>query len=463
MGARKWSVTARHLAVGCLLAILLTVLSVALLRHWRYGGLSRPFLIHGGSMAPSLKGEHFTEACLDCQFPVHVAVDLLADPQWLTCPNCGYRKTPLDGSKRQPGERVWIDRWARSLNRLRRWDPVAFHHRFSDESSSQHRQLAVKRVIGLPGEQIEIASGEIYANGTLVRKSMEQFRDMAILLFDTYYRPGETKEIPDRFQPVGQGSRWQRLATGYQFEDPRVTDSTSPPQSSSELDQLLYQHWACMAHQVPWKDRTATSRIVDHYPYNHGLSRGQLLPVSDLLFKCSLTIGDNGLLIISLFSEGDCFEVWFDLNTERYELRRNADSIASGAFLHGLKRTSYELEFAVVDHQVILVVNGRSWLRQPFSPGDATEAVALPALNAEHPLMIAARDLELQIHRMRLYRDIYWTGSSHTAQKWQAKGRLQPNEYLLLGDNVPVSDDCRQWGQGILRKAILGKVIENKR
>ena len=414
-------------------------------------------------MAPALKGSHFNQPCLDCKFPIHVAVDLLSNPQWLTCPNCGYRENRLDESKRQPGERVWIDHWAKVFNRLERWDSVAFHHRFDQESGSRRSRLAVKRVIGLPGEQIGVRGGEIYADGILVRKSMDQFREMAILLFDTYYRPELTKGIPDRFEPVGSRSYWKRLATGYQFEDPKRRTSTSQPRSLSELDQLLYQHWACMVNQVPQKARSANSLVLDHYCYNHGLSRGQLLPVKDLLFKCSLTPGDRGLLTFSLFSGGDCFEMWLDFDAERFELRRNTNSIVSGKFLHGLKRKSLDLEFAVVDQQVMFVINGRTWLRHLFSAGKVTKDATVAGLDAEHPLMIAAEHLEVQVHRIQLYRDIYWSGPAHTEQEWRTTSRLHPNEYLLVGDNVPVSEDCRHWGRGIMREAILGKVLRNRR
>jgi signal peptidase I len=463
MGVRKCSSRERYVAFGSLLAILLTVLSLAALRHWRYDGLTRPFLIHGSSMAPALKGGHLSQRCRDCAFPFHVAVDLLSDPQRLTCPNCGYRENPLEESQRTGGERVWIDRWKRSFNRLERWDMVAFHHRFGEESNREGSKLAVKRIIGLPGEQIELRGGEIYANGTVVRKSMEQFRAMGILLFDTYYRPSLTKEIPDRFQPVGSRSHWKRLATGYQFDAPQGTASKSRPRVSSELDQLLYHHWACMPDQVPRKARTAASPVADHYCYNHGLSRGQLLSVSDLLFKCSLTSRGRGILAVSLFSGADRFEIWLDLDAKKYELRRGRDTVVSAQFHQGLKPKPLELEFAIVDHQVIFVVNGRTWLRQPFVPADTTKTATLTEINAEHPLMIAAQGLEIQIHRMQLYRDIYWAGPFHHGEKWQTKRHLQQNEYFLVGDNVPVSEDCRHWGEGILSKAILGKVLLNKR
>jgi hypothetical protein len=185
--------------------------------------------------------------------------------------------------------------------------------------------------------------------------------------------------------------------------------------------------------------------------------------VKDLLFKCSLTPGDRGLLTFSLFSDEDCFEMRLDFDAERFELRRNTDSIVSGKFIRGLKRRSLELEFAVVDQQVMFVVNGRTWVRHLFSAGNVTKEATLTELDAEHPLMIAADHLEVQVHRIQLYRDIYWSGPAHTEQEWRTTSRLHANEYLLVGDNVPVSEDCRHWGRGIMREEILGKVLRNRR
>jgi len=414
-------------------------------------------------MAPTLNGEHFSQSCRDCQFPFNVATDLLSDPQLLTCPNCGYSKNLLEGSQRRGGERVWIDRWKNPLNRFDRWDTVAFHHRTRQESHEPGNQLAVKRIIGLPGEQIALSDGEIYANGILVRKSLKQFRQMAILLFDTYYRPRLTQDLPDRFQPVGSQSHWQRLATGYQFDAAQGTTNKSMSRSSNELDQLLYHHWACMPDQVPSRARSAPFPVTDHYCYNHGLSRGQLSFVHDLLFQCSLTLRGRGILALSLFSDGDLFEVWLDFAAKKYELRREQRIVASGRFQQQLKSIPVELEFAIVDQQAILAVNRRTWFRQSLVPTEMTDTTTLVKSNAEHPLMIAAEGLEIQIHRMQLYRDIYWAGPLHSSEKWKLEGHLQPNEYFLVGDNVPVSEDCRDWGRGIKNQTILGKVLRERR
>ena len=492
MSARKSDtvcpVSAKCLGVVFLLLTTLVVLSAAMLRYCRYDGLIRPFRIKGASMAPSLTGEHLSNTCQDCRFSIRYAADSLAAPEWLTCPNCGYRKTPDHLKKRQLGERVLVDRWAKYVSGIKRWEPVAFHRLTTSDTGGRWQQLVVKRVAGLPGEKISFSSGEIYADGVLQSKSLAQFRELAVLLFDTYYRPHKTRNMMDRFQPVNEQSRWQRLASGYRFDSsqqprhwqsqdlptdeettaaPRLpieTDPGSPAStenvlSSADLDQLLYHHWACMANQVPWKARTAISPIEDHYPYNQGLSRGELFQVDDLLFHISLMMKDSGLLVISLLSGEDIFELWLQTRNKSYELRRNTDSIAKGKFLHALDKTPHELEFAVVDHQIIFAVNGRVWCQQFFSEQDSPPPAVASALDSGHPAMIAARDIKLQIQRIRLYRDIYWAGPSHTSENWQFKRRLRPAEFFLVGDNVPVSEDSRHWGEGILRKAILGKVL----
>jgi signal peptidase I len=450
-------VISRYLAAGLLLVILLTVTCMAMLQQVRYAGLGRPIRIHGSSMAPSLLGEHLEMPCEDCTFPIRMAIDLLSEPEFLTCPNCGYEKNPREAAVRQPGERVLIDRWSRMISGLDRWQLVAFQKTVGDSPGARHTQLTVKRVIGRPGEEVSLQEGEIYIDGIMVRKSMQQFREMAVPLFDTYYRPRKTPGLVERFQSAEKTSRWQRLGTGYQFDD---TDEKKPDSASPEdLDQLVYQHWACMAEAVPARERTAVSPIYDHYTYNHGQSRGPLMQVHDLLFQGKMTMQNKGLLVVSLFSRGDIFEVALDTRRRLYELRRNSRALVRGRFYHDLDRGSHELEFAVVDRQMILAVNGKTWCRQSFIPGKKKSALSPTHLNPEHPLAVAARGLSLQVQRIRLSRDLHWIGPDHRPGPWKWHRLLKPREFFVMGDNVPISDDSRYEQLGISKQAIIGKIL----
>ena len=45
-----------------------------------------------------------------------------------------------------------------------------------------------------------------------------------------------------------------------------------------------------------------------------------------------------------------------------------------------------------------------------------------------------------------------------TDKPWSLGRKLGKDEYLLLGDNPPVSEDSRQWQAGVSREKILGRV-----
>lgn len=87
----------------------------------------------------------------------------------------------------------------------------------------------------------------------------------------------------------------------------------------------------------------------------------------------------------------------------------------------------------------------------------------------EPPIPAAAGDLAIGVCgltveevRWRLYRDVYyyWPGDETAASSERAV-TLGPNEYFVLGDNVPVSYDSRYEPLSRLPGgAILGRVID---
>src|SRR5208282_2909622 len=97
------------------------------------------------------------------------------------------------------GDRVLIDRTAFQVRRPRRWEVVAFHR------SGGGQDLLVKRVVGLPGENIQVIDGKIYANGQIRRKTLRQQRALRILVHDDDYA-GTTP----RWRPQDVGSNWTR-------------------------------------------------------------------------------------------------------------------------------------------------------------------------------------------------------------------------------------------------------------
>jgi signal peptidase I len=64
----------------------------------------------------------------------------------------------------ESSQRLVIDRTAFALRPPRRWEVVVFR------SPTDARQLCVKRVVGLPGETVSLAGGDVWINGQRIRK-----------------------------------------------------------------------------------------------------------------------------------------------------------------------------------------------------------------------------------------------------------------------------------------------------
>lgn len=68
----------------------------------------------------------------------------------------------------QPGEFLMVNKFAYQLTEIKRGDIVVFH--YPDDPTEDY----IKRVVGLPGETIEIHNGEVFINNHLIDESYIQ-------------------------------------------------------------------------------------------------------------------------------------------------------------------------------------------------------------------------------------------------------------------------------------------------
>lgn len=61
----------------------------------------------------------------------------------------------------EPESTVFVDRIVYNLKSTQRWDVIAF----SRTDAREDRDLLIRRVIGLPGEEVRISKGIVYING----------------------------------------------------------------------------------------------------------------------------------------------------------------------------------------------------------------------------------------------------------------------------------------------------------
>ncbi len=136
--------------------------------------LIEAFVIPTGSMAGGLHGEHFELTCACCgqqwayglqesESGGAIGINPKAvTPQNAICPNCNYPyASEFRGRKPQRvkisgGDRVLVMKYIYELRNPQPWDVVVF------KNPQNNRQNYIKRLIGRPGETIEIVHGDIF-------------------------------------------------------------------------------------------------------------------------------------------------------------------------------------------------------------------------------------------------------------------------------------------------------------
>ena len=114
------------------------------------------------SMEPTLYGPRWEPVCPRCGDHFIFSVDnptreKVVSLRFASCPVCGFSEVPLDPKEFRDGDRVRVSRRVPP----RRWEVVA---------RRSGGGLSVKRVAGLPGEEIELRRGTLYVNGQSVSK-----------------------------------------------------------------------------------------------------------------------------------------------------------------------------------------------------------------------------------------------------------------------------------------------------
>ena len=70
-------------------------------------------------------------------------------------------------------------------------------------------------------------------------------------------------------------------------------------------------------------------------------------------------------------------------------------------------------------------------------------------------------DLMVVLDELRVFRDVHYTSPRAPGRDWSMEKPLAADEFFLLGDNSPHSDDGRWWpaAGGLPRKMLVGRVF----
>lgn len=462
--------------------------------------LFKAFLIEGyvittGSMAPTLLGYHKQIVCPSCQVEFAVGVSNGKAPPHATCPNCDQTSIETAGLLSNDGDQVLVNKSAYSFRWPRRWEVSVFHN------PNNTSEAYVKRVVGLPGEQIQIRRGDVYVNGEIARKTLDIQRGLRILVHDHACQPPATETD---WQPRWTGDQpyWQPRGPGYAV-DTRA-DQTRP----AKLAWLTYRHWIrfggkqltrlplatwpantplpypsmepvrydaakgefiCRgAMTLETRDRLkdlSTERkfqsaveqlfteshiapLTDFYAYNRQIvGNGDSAVVRDIMLAVEVDFKTGQGEFLIEMSDGAGTYTW-SLDSEARQCRLSAgagEPVRTTDLPARFLTDNVKLEMSLIDRQVVCALDGKL----VFEPWELS--ITPPAKTApRRQVRLGADGIRLHVASLKLYRDIYYTAEGTSSERtWNLRKSRAANEFFVLGDNSPVSVDTRLWDPGI--------------
>ncbi len=466
---------------------------------------AQAFVIPTGSMAPTLMGRHKELTCPQCGFVYAVnASQEVEGPSYPrqvysgVCVNCRYQARGLTDAPSFKGDRILVMMFPYDLPFLpgssppERWDVVVF--RYPEEPEVSY----IKRLVGLPGETIRIAHGDIYvkrpgsANYRLERKPLKHQISMQMSVYDDRYRP---RALADR----DEWRRWQPTATGgWKMVDPKLSQYRVESAPEDQWVELRYRHlvpdpdqWEAIVADRPLNREPRSTLITDFYSYNTNLTAdnsnmvdepresrsawNQPHWVGDLTLSANVEVrSSKGEVRFELIKGGLQYQciVNVETGTARF-LRGDQTLLEHQSPIKGPGR--YQVDFANVDDRLTLWVNGRSIYESGFEY-ERGEEVPIPTAADLAPAGIAIRNGSVTVSDLVLKRDIYYTqypGVSdygpvfdnreprtptelfdflsdpaqfpNLARAGEQFYKLGEDRFLMLGDNSPCSKDSRGW------------------
>jgi type IV secretory pathway protease TraF len=391
--------------------------------------------IVGPSMWPGLLGQHAELLCHDCGNSYTVDAERVPVPDIVSCPHC--RRVSLSDSavKLFAGERVTLDHVALLRRGVQRFDVVAFEVPGGE-------QLAVKRVIGLPGERVAIRQGDIYINEEILTKPAGP--PLNVLVHDATIGADAWRA------PISE-SAWQRgdASQAWLFEAQKSA-------TTSEYDWLEFHPPGLQFVRSDGGGlEDIPSTLGDNDAYNLAQPR-ELNSVFDSDLTVAWSLSDDAVVSIRAH---DGWQAWHLIleaglhdSGQRNGLRATLSS-EDGEFQTILlpdRQPLTHVRFAIIDHEVRVTLNDRQVL-QASAPQMETR------IASSTPWAIGILRGKIEIHSLRIERDVYYLDPAGLARPWELEQKLAGNEYFLLGDNPAVSTDSRHFGP-VPRKDLRGIV-----
>ncbi|MCU0915895.1 MAG: signal peptidase I [Planctomycetes bacterium] len=401
------------------------------------------FRIPTGSMADTLKGAHFRLRCPQCGYEydhgfVPQSYGLPDDTvppgavpirQQTRCPSCGFFTPAGEEVPVANGDRILVLKCIYQFVEPKRWDVIVFKNPVTPTENY------IKRLIGLPGETIEIIDGDICIDGLIARKPPEVQRELWMPVYD------------HDFQPVNPNERTG--FNGHHWQSPFNLEGSAWKIDEADPTRLVLDSPAEQTSTLTYGAPSANG-FAATYAYNevHGYSR--MPACSDLMVRFYVRpVSFAGGVGITLRKQGIDYQARLDLSG-RMTLSRidhGQETILATREASPPRPKVFTLvKFANVDHQLLFEYDGQDL---SFDLGRSPKG---PPRGADVPPRAEIFGCgQLTLAHIALFRDVYYTSDGQGGRGGRViEGRpfsLNADEFFVLGDNSPNSEDGRWWGQ----------------
>ncbi len=455
------------------------------------------FVIPTGSMAPRLMGQHWQFDCPACgyhyaygipQVPGERMPDIstaLQDPTGApaTCPNCGYQYN-FGREWAHGGDRVLVLKYLYRFREPNPWDVVVFRN------PQDNQENYIKRLIGLPGQQIQIIHGDIFFRQgrdfnqdgiidqkdfddqrveeelpwKILRKPAKTQQAMWQVIFDNDYQPslsiydaGPRQSWASPWHEQGGGNAWQA------GDGRRIFSFTGSP----EPRELRFASERHRFYPIYAYNRAGSSQYDAEKDINSDLKLSFLfvprsadarigLHLSSFEHHFRAWVSADGSWVVEHGTAAGAGEVRWDKTPWGFDQTRPLEI-----------GQDVDVSLIHVDRSVQLWVGGRKAFQTTDAqyPARAEEIIRAVRAGVPTPVVaILASGGKCDLWHVQLLRDVYYTcpdiygddghdtgqpgwgttGNPMVLRKFDSQSDL--DEFYVLGDNSPASKDSRMWG-----------------
>ncbi len=430
-----------------------------------------PFIIPTGSMAPTLLGSHVRFHSDESAYTWAVAPRDYVDGMRQRRPfsiqgntASGYsalrvtdpmtrRLVSREQAPLSAGDRILVLKHVYALREPRRWETIVFRN---PESPFVGSRNLIKRLIGLPNEEIRIVDGDIFVRRTSTTDSFRvQRKPLRIQLaaWQTVHQMSPPAHLPEAADAT-QTIPW--ITQGWEVEGEALRTGTSEPiqlvwdvAARDEDGELLWpiEDW------VWYNDNPGLVRSRGRYPVSDIRLRAGVAPESDGL-RCSVVLEARNHIFEARIEDGRAtLRMKSNLGDGDWSVLAEAE--ASSRVLAPGRVTNIELWH--VDQSLQLWIDGQRMLygeyewdafkRLAYAAGrDVSEGLTFNHVDAKQyqrpKLRIELGGASATLHRVALDRDLF-----HQPARSAPSFALGADEFFALGDNSANSRDSRAWDE----------------